>query len=41
VPASGDQHDFDTGFLGAPQRVDIRLGYMKLGIQQGAVNIYG
>lgn len=41
VTASGDHYDFDALFIRAPQCSQISFGDLKLGVEQGAVNIDG
>ncbi len=41
VAAAGDEDDLDTLGVSPPQRGKVGVGDLKLGIQQGAVNIDG
>src|SRR5438105_2971095 len=41
MATSGDQDDFDTGFMSAAQRGQVEIGDLKFRVEQGAVDIRG
>src|SRR5664280_2811813 len=41
VPASRTQHNFNTGFMGPAQRLQIGWGDLDIGVQQSAIKVDG